>query len=383
MNIENLHSVLPERIPAEICDQIQFFLRSNADQQMRFVIFLSQQIDIEINRFLTLSIPPFDFPLVKARIIRNSSKDVFCINMNHTPTDGAGLKEFVKILSSNYNHLLENQDYVGLSNINGDRSIKQVTRSFTFLQKLQFIKRGFKQPRRFPLWSFDWNKSESDNESRFATIKISAETFTKIKAFGKNQNATINDIILAAFIRVFVSTNPKNEKAAKPVIVPVDLRKHIKLGHNTAICSLTGSLICSIGADTGITFADTLQKVKEEMTFKKKTDAEMNMLAPFLVLSKFMSYSQLKEKTMQRKMPPIPLVTNVGIINSSDINFNNIPVEYSYMTGAINFGAYFCMCCSTFNNEITFSIGFTGGDLQKQKISVFFDKLKTELESIN
>ncbi len=206
MKIEDLHNDLPETIPAEISDEIQFFLRSNADQQMRFVIFLSQQIDfnnmkkamrltiyyepifsyaykeesknafwqkeqkidsslmidlietdnvlVEVNRFLTLTISPFDFPLVKTRIIRNDHKDVICINMNHTPTDGAGLKKFVKILAFNYNILLEDPDYTGYTNINGDRSIKQVTRSFTFLQKLQFVKEGFKKPKRSVSWSF-------------------------------------------------------------------------------------------------------------------------------------------------------------------------------------------------------------------------------------
>ena len=163
MEIEDLHIDLPEKMSAEIGDKIQFFLRSNADQQMRFVIFLSQQIDFsvmkramrvtiynepifsytykediknaywqkekkidsslmsdlietdnvlaEVNRFMTLSISPFDFPLVNVRIIRTGRKDVIGINMNHTPTDGAGLKKFVKILASNYNNLLENPYY--------------------------------------------------------------------------------------------------------------------------------------------------------------------------------------------------------------------------------------------------------------------------------
>lgn len=434
MKIEDLHNDLPQKIPVEICDKIQFFLRSNADQQMRFVIFLSQQIDfnivqkalratiynepifsysykednknaywqkeekidsallidlietddvlIEVNRFLTLSISPFAFPLVKTRIIRNDSKDVICINMNHTPTDGAGLKKFVKILANNYNNILENPDYTGDANINGDRSVKQVLKSFTFLQKLQFARQGFKQPKRSPSWSFGWNKSDSENKNLISTIKITAETFNKIKVFGKQHNATINDIILSAFIRVFVSTNPKNEKAAKPLIVPVDLRKHIKPGQNTAICSLTGSMICNIGNDIGESYVDTLDKVREEMIFKKSIHAEMNMLSPFLVLSKLMPYGKLKDQTMKRKTPPIPLVTNVGIINSSDINFNNIPVENSYITGAILYGDYFCMGYSTFNNEITFSVGFTGGNLQIQKVNLFLDKLKKELENI-
>jgi len=48
MKIEELHKKLAARIPAEISDQIQFFLRSYADQQMRLVIFLIQNRIIQL-----------------------------------------------------------------------------------------------------------------------------------------------------------------------------------------------------------------------------------------------------------------------------------------------------------------------------------------------
>ena len=436
MNIENLHNNLPKRIPAEICDRIQFFLRSNADQQMRFVIYLGQNIDVavlrkafrltilsepifsytykeeknqvywqkqeaidsttlidlvdnvkdvadEVNHFLTLTISPFDFPIVKARIIRAGKKDVLCINMNHTPTDGAGLKEFVKILACNYSKLILNPDYTCAANIKGDRSIKQVTNSFTLSQKIQFLKQGFKKPGKASTWAFNWNKSVDDNQNQFVTTRMSSEIFDKIKAFGKLNKATLNDLILAAFIRAFLTTGPDNSITSKPIIVPVDLRKYIKPRHNSAICSLTGSLICNIGVDTGLTFKDTLEKVCKEMKYKKEIHAEMHMLAPQLMLAKLVPYAKLKEKTMQHKMPPIPLVTNVGIISPSDINFGGIHIDYSYITGAICYGNYFCMGYSSFNKEITFSIGFTGSNLQIQKVKMFLDSFKAELEKIS
>ena len=323
MKIENLHKELPEKLTVEVCDTIQFFLRSNADQQMRSVIHFSQQIDFdllrkaarlsiyqepifsytynednqgafwqkqneidlsllvdlvetpesvnaEINKFLTATISPFDFPLVRLRVIRSNQKDVLCINMNHTPTDGAGLKNFLKILSDNYNQLIENSDYVCQTNINGDRSIKQVTDNFTFFQKVQFAKTGFKKPKKSPSWSFNWEKNDNDNRNQFAIANITADTFERIKAFGKQKNATINDIVIAAFARAFVNTKEDNNKASKPLIVPVDLRKHIKSGHNTAICSLTSSMIVNVGHEIGSSFIETLDKVVKETNYKKR-----------------------------------------------------------------------------------------------------------------
>jgi NRPS condensation-like uncharacterized protein len=436
MNHEYLHQDLPDYLPAEIGDRVQFFLRSNADQQMRFVIYLSQHINFErlkkalrytifaepifsyfycedmneafwqkqkeidtsllidllevnsdlesqINDFLTLEISPFGFPIVKMRVIRNGFKDTICINMNHTPTDGSGLKEFVKILASIYTNLVSNPDFIVKPNIQGDRSLKQVANSFTFFQKMEFLKQGFKSPKRIPSWSFDWDKSDADNQKHFVSTSISPNIFEKIKAYGKLNQATINDVILAAFIRVFFSTSDNNKNAAKPIIVPVDLRKYVNPTNHSAICSLTGSLICNIGSDIGKNFNDTLVKVMEEMTYKKKVHAEMNMLSTVILLSKLMPYTKLKEQLMNRRMPPIPLVTNVGIINSSDLNFDGITVEHSYITGAISYGNYFCLGYSTFEKETTFSIGFTGGEIQKQKAMRFLSVFKSELENIN
>ena len=435
MNIENLHKELPERIPAEISDQIQFFLRTYADQQMRFVIAFSQHINLEvlekamrlaiyaepvfsyfykegaktswwqkqevidtallidlievkshyeneIDNFLTLEIQPFSFPIVRARVIRNGQKDILCINMNHTPTDGVGLKEFVKILASIYTNLITNPEFEPKPEINGDRSLKQVTDHFTFFQKLKFAREGFRAPKKALSWLFDWARTGEERRKFITTIKFTSDTFDRIKTYSKVNNVSINDIVLAAFIRAFEQTDMRNHYATKPVIIPVDLRKYIKEESGYPICSLTGSLTCNIGKVTGASFKDTVMKVRDEMNKKKEVHAEMNRIIQIVVLSRIIPYGKLKEKLMNMRMPPIPLVTNIGIIKQADINFNDVPVEDAFVTGAISFEDYFSMGFSTFQNVITFSIGYSGGDEQEQKVKVFLGTFKAELESI-
>jgi NRPS condensation-like uncharacterized protein len=436
MNIEELQKSIPAEIPSEISDQIQFFLRSYADQQMRYVIYFCERVNFEvlkkafwfticsepvfscfykeesktafwkkhddrendllvdlievtgdpeskINEFLTGEIQPFSFPIVKAKVFRSVDKDFLCINMNHTPTDGAGLKEFVKLVASNYSSLISDPDYELKPGNRGDRSLRQVTDNFSLLQKLRFTREGFRSPKRGLTWSFDWSKTKENNQRHIIRTKISNSTFVKIKTFGRLHNATINDMILTSFIRSFIGTNSRNKIAFKPVIIPVDLRKYIKQPGNSAICSLTGSLICNIGRETGITFTETLIKVRDEMNKKKEEHAEMNRIMQIVLLSKLMSYSKLKKALMNVKMPPIPLITNVGIINPEEINFNGIAVENAFVTGAISLDDNFCMAYSTFQKEITFSIGFTGSENQVLKVNDFLKAFKSELESIS
>jgi NRPS condensation-like uncharacterized protein len=435
MNIEDLHKELPARIPAQVSDQIQFFLRSYADQQMRFVVYFGQQIDFAIlknamrmaifaepvfscyykeeaktscwqkqedidpsllidlvevsrdidntiNEFITLEISPFTFPIVRARVIRNNQKDILCINMNHTPADGAGLKEFVKMLALIYTGLIINPEFKVTPDIDGDRSLRQVTDRFTFFQKLKFAREGFRSPKRGLTWLFDWARTTAEGSKFITTIKLSSLAFDRVKTYSKLNNVTINDMVLTAFIRSFALTDTKNHYAAKPVIIPVDLRKYIKPGTKTSICSLTGSLICNIGKIEGNTFLETLTRVSEEMNKKKEVHAEMNRLMQILVLCGILPYGKLKEKLMNVKMPPIPLVTNIGVINPEDINFSDTSIEDAYITGAICLNDNFSMALSTFRKTITFSTGYTGGEIQEQKVKEFFGNLKSELENI-
>jgi NRPS condensation-like uncharacterized protein len=435
MKIDELHEKLPAKIAVEITDAVQFFLRTNADQQMRFVVHLAQHINLDVlqkaarltiyqepifsytykesgntafwqkqpvidssllvdliettdseevglNQFLIRTISPYDFPIVKIGIIRSGSKDVLCINMNHTPTDGTGLKEFAGLLSDNYNKLIENPEFIPQANLQGDRSIKQITRNFSFRQKMKFIKEGFKRPPIRPSWSFDWQKSETGNQNQFAFLKISGETFDRIKATGKRLNATVNDVVIAAFVRSFVKTKQNNDRAAKPLIIPVNLRKYMNPGHRSAACSLTGSMVATIGYEMGDTFECTLLKTVKETAYKKGIHAEMPLLYSYLVAGKLMPYPKLKEKAMQRKMPPVPLLTNIGIIGENEINFNNIPIEDAYLTGIVSFGNFFTMGYSTFNNVMTFSIGFCGNQIQEQKVNKFLADFKSELDTI-
>lgn len=436
MNIDELHRNLPKLLPTELGDKMQYVVRSKADQQMRFIIKLgchidfillkkamrlaiyaepifsyfykedgdtvywqkkenidasllvdlieiSGNLDSEIDRFATKVVSPFAFPLVKARVIRDEHHDTICINMNHTPTDGTGLKQFVKLLSSIYNKLILDPEYLPEANINGDRSLKQVTKNFTLYEKLSTLRLALKRCGKGKCWSFNWGDFGKDNEKHFAVRTVSDEIFGNIKTICRRYDATVNDVILAIFFRIFNVYNVHDDFVFKPLIVPVDLRKYIRPNYNTAICSLTSPIIAKIGSDIGKTFQDTLIKVRDNMIINKRAHSEMITLAPLMFLSKFVPYEKLKTSIFGSNVPAIPVISNCGIVNTKDIDFNNLPIEDAFILGAIPCSDNFCFVISTFQNKLTFSLGCHGENLQKQRINSFLDNFVKSLSELS
>jgi NRPS condensation-like uncharacterized protein len=256
-----------------------------------------------------------------------------------------------------------------------------VNNNFSFFQRLKFAREGFRAPKRGLSWSFDWSRTNDEYAKVITEMKIGSSGFDRIHEYSRANNASINDVVLTGFIRSFVTTNTRNRIAVKPILVPSDLRKYIPAKVNTCICSLTGSIICNIGRETGSTFKETLVKVRSEMNARKQNHSDMNKITMISVLSGLMSYPGLKKRFMNQRLPPIPLVSNAGMIHPSDISFSGIPVEDAIITGAVSLGDFFSMTYSTFGNEMTFSVGYTGGDIQRKKVNDFLSRFKNELKS--
>ena len=94
-------------------------------------------VDQEIRRFLSIPIDPFEDPLAHMQVFR-SERDTLCIRLNHLAGDGAGLKDYAYLLASIYTRLAHEPGYVPIPNLGGSRSLRQVSRRFSFLDKLKY-----------------------------------------------------------------------------------------------------------------------------------------------------------------------------------------------------------------------------------------------------
>lgn len=326
-----------------------------------------------IERIVVQKIDEKRDPQISVNIIREGKSDSLCIIMNHMITDGAGFKEYLYMLSSIYSHLKNGRKYVPESK-NISRGTEQIFKNFSMNDKFKIISSSAKLSKydngvTFPL------TGDKDNPFIF-TRKISSSRFLRIKSFAKENSATINDVILSAYIRTLHKVLGINHI---PIPCAVDLRKYLPGRKAEGICNLTSNIVCDIGEDIGKTFRDTLLKVKCEMDAEKKSYSCLN--GPFMLENLFRT---LPYKTAKKilgsvyKNPPIAM-TNIGIIDKNKLMFDELNIKDVFICGSIKYKPYFQIAITTFDNEVTLSINFCGTESDRKNILNFLCMFDNEL----
>lgn len=333
----------------------------------------TEDIEGAIKKLIVFNINETLGPQMRFNIIRSSKRDVLCIVFNHMIADAAGFREYLYMLSSIYSNLKKNPGYVCNYSM-GSRSVKQVFKRFSFSDKLKILKASshlskYNTGAFFPL--------EGDmNHPFIERYKISREKFFRIKAYAKNNDATINDVLLAAYMRSLSKV-----LGVKHISLPcpVDLRKYLPGRKADGIANFISNMICDIGEDMGDTFNDTLLKVKKCMDNEKKSFSCLNGPLMLEIVFGILPYKMAKGIVNRAFTNPLLAMTNIGIIDKNKLQFEGLNVKDTFICGSIKYKPYFQVAVTTFDNEVTLSVNFYGTENDRKKIREFLCVLGNEL----
>jgi NRPS condensation-like uncharacterized protein len=339
-------------------------------------IFETENPETEIEKLVVFKTDETIGPQIRINIARSQACDSICIIINHMLCDANGFKEYLYMLSSIYSHLIKDVNYKS-DFIMGSRSAQQIFKQFSIFEKVKVLFSSAKLSKYDSGVEF---KFEGDTNNPFiAKHNISSDRFLSIKSYARKNNATINDVILTAYIRVlhkFLNCR------GIPIPCAVDLRKYLPEKNGEIICNLVSNMICDIGRDLGDTFNETLSKVKLSMDAEKRSLSCLNGPLLLEIIFKLLPYKIAKRIVTEKfKNPPIH-ITNIGQIDKSKLVFDNLEIRNSYINGSIKYKPYFQVAVTTFDNEVTFSINFSGTENDKGKIDDFLLALDEEISQV-
>lgn len=337
-----------------------------------------------INRFLESHFDMDCDPMVKVKLIRTDSIDIIGIKLNHTCTDGGGVKEYIRLLSRIYSKIKDkNANYYVKPSVRSRRDHEKALKTLGIKYPLADTSIA-ESPR--TAWPFPWKSGGHRDKSSFVVCKLPYGLLNRLSSYGKERGATINDLILTAFYRaLFKLTNP-------PYWIPmdmgvtVDLRRYLPGGKAEAIRNFSGGVVLRIPRLFGESFEDTLSRISKDMNRKKKrkpgyqnaTGAErMEKLNFYLSAAYFKNISAAAGIFSNSCFYCMPGLSNLGLI--SLIKFGDVEVSDAYVVPPVIRAPGLLLLASSYNNILYFSVGYYKSSIKRGYIKLLLNTIRDEL----
>jgi len=416
------------RYPSELLDQFLFFQNSNNDHQIRSIIRFESQLDLatfekavalsvqmipiigcrfvesrsksywqklpddindhlvdfletddtisEINKYLSKKPDEFIGPQIRIGVIRSEGKDTLCIVLNHMVFDGSAFKEYLYLLGQLYTRITEKKTAVENKQISRERSFDQVFKQFNLGNKIRLVllhqntKRKQDDPH-FP------RALNGNREPIFILHELPQNKFFRLKLYGKENNVTINDIVLSAYYRALYKIIKVPDGKSLNIPCMVDLRRYLPTNNPISFCNLSSMI--ETKCEYMKNFEDTVQTISMRMNNNKKKYPGLNGLGMLSVIYRMMPYSWFKEFMIRQFSYPKITITNLGIIDSNKLRFINNEVKEAIILTALKYSPYFQLAFSTFKDVLTFSVSLYGTKADRDTMKEFFEILDEEL----
>lgn len=311
-------------------------------------------------------------PLVVTRVFREKEADTVCIKVNHSACDAGGLKEYVSMLSDVYSRLCVDPGYYVRPNLCGRRDQSQV---FEHIKNLGCIEpRGGPRP--------TWTLPQKDGTSQLHSIRhITRERFGAIKKYARDKKATVNDLLLTALYRTLFEINDTGYASPMTIQVSIDLRRYCPDNKAEAICNLSGALYLGVERIQGEMFEKTLERIAAFMRRLKEDypgiesakGLEYMYGQGYPVLEKWLKESGVESRKYK---VTYPLLSNFGIMK--EYNFGGLHIVKGYITSPVMYPPGFMLGVSTYNEEMTLSVGYCGQENSRQ-VESFLDTYMEQL----
>ncbi|NLD47148.1 MAG: condensation protein [Clostridiaceae bacterium] len=358
--------------PFENLDQVNFCTyeeTSNADES--------------VNRFLKRPLDMDNDPMVKLRLIRSEECDTLCFKLNHSCCDGAGIKEYIKLLSEIYSSIdCENGIFIPLPNKRGRKEQDALFKSLGITNPDSEWIEGSEVSR--VTWPFTWNIAQSEAR-HYVVCRLPKGQIKDIKQYSREKGATINDIILTAYYRALSEMSQPQYNEAMDISITVDLRRYLPKQKTEAIRNFSGSENTSIYLLPDETFEETLSKVVSETNRIKNSQPGLQSALGLERLEKLAFpevlsyYNSVSQWACQCNDKCAPVLSNVGNLSEGLLKFGEVTAVDAYMVPHTVHAPGFLLLANTYNDTLTLSTAFYDGTIEHEDSIKLINKVKDEI----
>lgn len=346
-----------------------FSVTETDDLERSVMAFVEQRIPIKSNMQIRIG------------LFRSGEKSALAFVVNHMCFDGGDLKYFVTQLAKNYTKLQRGE--IDLTIKEGTRAYDAVYSGLSEEDKkhAKSLYRNIsevKSKHTFPL-----TPKSAEDVNRIIKRKLSREKFAQARAAGKKFGFTVNDLVLAVYIRSLFDIGVFKEGETLTVPCMVDLRRHMKEGGaETGLTNHTGFMTVAVNG-VGKDMRETLDIVADAMKANKQ-DRFLGLYSlPLLHLAYTVLPHCVSEIAIRMGYDnPLIGMSNIGSIKPAEYALGDAAPYDGFYTGAVKGKPYMQLALTTFEGEVTFSIAITGNERDEKIVNDFFDVLLKNVDEV-
>lgn len=198
-------------------------------------------------------------------LVRGRAASSLVLTISHLCVDGGDGKYLLGKLAEAYNLLRTTGSTRGLAVKNGSRAAEQVYENLPRKDLLSLLKNPLS-----PVKSAFPYPTEAPGHLHMVRAQIPAGVLARARRRAKAQNATVNDLLLAACYHAYAALPEVDPAAPMSILSMMDLRRHCRNGESEGLCNMSGSLPTVLPDGIGASFADTLAQIAAQTAAAKE-----------------------------------------------------------------------------------------------------------------
>ena len=338
---------------------------------------INKNIEEQITFYYSSNIDFKSEPQLKIYIVRKAEGDTLCIIINHMVCDCAGFKQYLYLLSELYTKL-KNKKTLPIAVLH-PRGIDLLISHLTLKEKWKILSTKPENEDLINAHTQAGMGISNNGKTPYMEVRVvTKDQFQKLRHYGKTRGVTLNDLLMTLFSRSFCK-NTHTEKIAFPSTM--DLRRFIPADKHYGISNFSTNCICLISIKADDPFTVTLEQVSEQMNIYKSTDVPLRGIIWWYSCARLIPFWYLKRHREILK-PPIVSFTNLGILDSNLLCFDDMFINNAYLSTAFKRSPYFQLIVSTYRDSFVLGCSYFGDSDNKRWTDSVFDDIFSEMESL-
>jgi NRPS condensation-like uncharacterized protein len=311
----------------------------------------------------------------------NSDRYAVAFKMNHMICDAAGFKQYLEFLASIYSRLTADANYKPPT-IAGDRSLDAAYATFGLAAKLKSLftqssDSRWTETHKFPL------SGEGAARPFIAAHKLERAKVDALKSYCRAQGATVNDALLTAMYRVLFRILALKGGDALQIPIMVDMRRCLGGGTDfVSLANLTSMVSTELVYRPDESFEVTQAMVRAVTFAKKSSNIGLNGWVKLKLVYDALGDRIAIKLLRSRLRNPLICMTNVGTLDPARMSFAGARPNDAWLCGSIKYKPYFQLAASTYDGEITLTVGQFGDKRDRERIAAFLGDVAEELPGI-